>query len=206
MSRKLFDPLRCPDDWVDWKERNIKTRDVSKIPRYVEPDGLEHWWDVRENIIRTNDKSIFLSFHSFYAREYTGHSYAILHFDGAFGTITQERENPDQVSFSPNYRERTKAGELVWHIDHIFKELTVPDNESYPWVNLAWGALPIITIKGLDHFKDRKQQDRFIYLINTLLSRHDGVAGKALEGEEAKGKVVFGDKLFHSFETGELIR
>ncbi|MEO1604049.1 MAG: hypothetical protein AAFU34_01910 [Pseudomonadota bacterium] len=72
-------------------------------------------------------------------------------------------------------------------------------------MNLAWGSLPRINIKGLDHFKDQDQQDRFTYLMTTLLSRQDGLVELARVGKKAKGKVIFGDKLLRSFETGELI-
>ncbi|WP_299870009.1 hypothetical protein [uncultured Roseobacter sp.] len=200
----MKDPLKCPDDWIDPRDR-WKNYDDSKVPRYIEPNGLEHWWDVKANVIRTNDENTYLSFHSYYAREYEGHSYAKLHFDGDFVTITKDGKDPDDVVFSPNFREKTEAGEQIWHVDHIFRDFVLPDNERYPWV-FHWGQLPKKTIRGLDHFKDRAQQDRFIYLVTTLLSRHKGVAGKALIGEEAKGKVVFGDKLLNAFETGELIR
>ncbi len=200
-----WDPLRRPDDWVDWKERNIKTRDVSKVPRYVEPDGMEHWWDVNENVIRTNDEKVFLSFHSYYARDFVGFSYAKLHFDGSFVTITQDHDPAERVVLSPNYRQRTEEGELVWHVDQIFRTFKLPDNESYPWVEHA-DALPVVEVRGMDGFKSVGQQSRFIHLIKTLLSRHDGLVEDALIGRQAKGKVIFGDKLLRSFETGELTR
>ncbi|WP_195822606.1 hypothetical protein [Roseobacter sp. MH60115] len=200
----MKDPLQRPDDWIDPRERR-QNLDDSKVPRYVEPDGLEHWWDVKENVIRTNDAGTYLSFHSFYTRDYEGHSYAKLYFDGSFVTITQEGKFPGHVSFSPNYREKTDAGELVWHVDHILREFVLPDHESYRWVKHA-DALPKVTISGLDLFDDCAQQDRFIYLLTTLLSRHDGVVELALVGKKAKGKVIFGDTLLNSFETGELIR
>ncbi|MEL7153494.1 MAG: hypothetical protein AAFN51_06845, partial [Pseudomonadota bacterium] len=126
-----YDPLQRPDDWVDPCE-NRQNYDDSKVPHYVEPDGLEHWFDIKTNVIRTNDPSIYLSFHSYYAREYQGHSYAKLFFSGSFVTITQEGKFPGDVSFSPNHREKTDAGEQIWHVDHIFRDLTLPDSESFP--------------------------------------------------------------------------
>ena len=179
--------------------------DVSKVPHYAEPDGLEHWFDARTGVIRTNDESIYLSFHSYYAKGYIGFSYANLYFDGGFATITQEDMIPDRISFSPDFQERTDSGEQIWHVDHIFREFVLPDSESYPWVPREFD-LPRITVRGMNHFEYHDQQEKFIRLINALLSRHDGVPNRALAGKEAKGNMVFGDGPLRSFETGELIR
>ena len=204
MSKHTTNNLQRPADWVDPRNQ-ARMADTSRVRHYFTPDGIEYWYDYGEMAIRTNDPDIYLSFHSFYAYQYRGHSYAILHFDGGFVTITQDWKRPDDVVFSPDYSERTPEGAQVWHVDHIFRKLVLPDCESYPWVEKA-EALPVKTVSGFEKFRSIEQQDRFIHLITTLLSCYSGVPNKVLRGEVTKGHVVFGEELKKSFESGELIK
>ena len=200
----VLDPLRCPDDWIDPREHPAHP-DYSNVPHYFAADGLEHWWDVKNGVICTNNEAISMSFHSFYARDYVGHSYAKLHFDGSFATITQAASSTEEVQFSPDYRERTDSGELIWHVDHIFREFELPDSERYPWVTSAH-VLPIALVRGMGSFESLEQQNKFIHLVTTLLSRHDGTPGKAAMGTEARGRVIFGDELKRLLRSGQLIK
>lgn len=200
----VLDPLRCPDDWVDPREHPAHP-DYSKVPRYFGDDGFEHWWDVKSGVIRTNDEATSLSFHGFYERDYVGHSYAKLHFDGSFVTITQAASSPERVLFAPDFGDRSDDGELIWHVDHILREFELPDSERYLWVTRAH-VLPSALVRGMGSFESRDQQNKFIRLVTTLLSRHDGVPGKAAMGTEARGKVVFGNKLKRLLRSGQLIK
>jgi len=199
----MLDPLRRPDDWIDPRE-HPNHKDYSNVPHYFTADGLEHWWDVRNGVIRTNDDTIFMSFHSYYERDYGGHSYAKLHFDGSFVTITQDAGSPERVVFAPDFADRTDNGELIWHVDYIFREFELPDNERYPWVTSA-NLLPTALVSGMKAFEDLQQQEKFVSLVGTLLSRHDGVPGKAAAATEARGKAVFGDELMALLRSGQLI-
>jgi len=198
-----FDPLRRPDDWVEPSEHPAHP-DYSNSPRYLGADGLEHWWDIKSGIIRTSDPTVSLSFHSFYSHGYAGHSYAKLHFDGNFATITKDWKSRTSVAFSPDYSERTDCGAQIWHVDHIFRTFHLPDSERYPWVSLP-SVMPKTTVQGMSRFSNLEQQERFIHLVTTLLSCHDGSPARARRGEEAHGKVIFGDKLKHAFRMGQLI-
>lgn len=198
-----FDPLRRPDDWVE-PSKHTAHPSYSNAPRYLSEDGLEHWWDVKNNIIRTSDPTVSLSFHSLYSHGYAGHSYAKLNFDGNFATITKDWEPKTSVAFSPDYSERTESGAQIWYVDHLFRTLHLPDSERYPWVSLP-SILPKVTVRGMSGFLNLEQQDRFIQLITTLLSRHDASPLAARRGKKARGKVIFGDKLQHAFGTGQLI-
>tara|TARA_R110002072_G_scaffold302487_1_gene485637 strand:- start:3104 stop:3709 length:606 start_codon:yes stop_codon:yes gene_type:complete len=199
----ILDPLRRPDDWIDPREHPAHP-DYSKVPHYFAADDLEHWWDVKNGVIRTNDDAISMSFHSFYDRDYAGHSYAKLHFDSSFVTITQDAGSPERVMFAPDFADRTDDGALIWHVDHIFGEFELPDTERYPWVTSA-NLLPTALVSGMKGFENLQQQEKFIHLVTTLLSRHDGVPGKAAVGTEARGKVVFGDELKRLLRSGQLI-
>ncbi len=195
--------LDRPENWTDPREK-MRAIDTSKVRRYTSEHGFEYWLDVVETVIRTSHPEIYMSFHSYNHRDYRGHSYAKLYFDGCFVTITQDSDDPSDVLFFPDFSERTKEGEQIWHVDQLFREFDLPDNEKYPWAPTP-SELPVKTIRGFTAFKDSAQQEKFINLVTTLLSCYSGALGKAINGEVTKGKVVFGDQLKKKFASGELI-
>ena len=198
------DPLRRPDDWQDPVEEMREKHDFSKVPRYIDDNGLEFWGDILSDTIMTNEEGTFLSFHQCYGRDYHGHSFAKLHFAGSFVTLTQDGKSLP-VQFGLNYREKTDEGAYIWHVDHIFRKFLIADNETYPWV-LQKANLPLVEVEGISSFKSVQQQERFIYLVRILLSKHSSNSIKAKVGEKAQSVVVFGGELLKAFETGELIK
>lgn len=203
MTKKVFDLLKRPPDWVDIRASRDPL-DVSKVRHYVGDDGLEYWVDPNSRSIRTNNADIYMTFHAFSDHAYCGHSYAKLHFDEEFVVITQNYKDPERVVFSPDFQEKSELGEQIWHVDKILQTLRLPDDEAYPWLHPA-SLMPEIEIRGMCKFRDLDQQNRFIYLVKTLLSCHCGAMGDVLRGEVTRGKVVFGTDLLSKFQSGELI-
>jgi hypothetical protein len=200
----LPDPLERPVDWIDPKESQ-RARDYSKIRRYQASEGFEYWLDPLNNMIRTSLPDVFLSFHAFHAPGYAGYSYAMLHYEPGTVVLTKYSEDSDTVAtFSPILSERTADGAQIWHIDQIFRVLALPDHERFPWVEYDF-QLPKTEVRGLSSFASRSEQCRFIYLCETLLSCHDGIADTARDGSITKGKVIWGKELQVKFECGEFI-
>ncbi|WP_372572604.1 hypothetical protein [Ruegeria jejuensis] len=148
--------------------------------------------------------TIYLSFHQLYSHGYEGHSYAKLHFDGDFVTLTRQTSDPKRVSFSPDVGEKTADGAQIWPVDHIFRDFELPDAESYPWVSVI-SILPKTSVSGMNCFQSFDQQERFIFLLTTLLSCHNGGLHDALDGSVTKGKAVFGERLLKGLESGEFV-
>jgi hypothetical protein len=57
----------------------------------------------------------------------------------------------------------------------------------------------------MSHFKSREQQERFIYLCETLLSCHNGASFSARQGDVTRGKVIWGQEVMRKFASGEFI-
>ncbi len=203
-STGLSDPLARPDGWTDGKE-HLRAIDLSKTRRYTASAGFEYWPDVINDCVSTSLTDTYLQFHSCYGFGYRGHSYGTLHFDGNFVTILGSMADSNQVRFEPNFSERTEDGSQIWHIDEILRVLDLPDCERYPWFDMP-SILPHVKIMGLSHFKSLEQQDRFIYLCETLLSCHNGAALSARDGRETRGKVVWGTKITEKFSSGAYIQ
>ncbi|WIY24559.1 hypothetical protein [Parasedimentitalea psychrophila] len=188
MVEKIFDVLKRPPNWVDPRASRLPL-DLSRVRHYIADDGLEYWLDPNTDSIRTSDESIYMTFHRFAAFDYKGHSYAKLHLDNVFVIVTSEKDDPAQVSFCPNFQERTEQGEPIWHVDQIFRTLMLPDYETYPWVKIS-SNLP--KKKKFEEFQNLEQQNRFIYLVKTLLSCHCGAMAPAMRGDVTKEKSYSG--------------
>jgi hypothetical protein len=203
MSSVFPDLLAMPEGWTDGRE-HLLALDLSKVRRYTASAGFEYWPDVVNSGISTSLPDTYFRFHSCYGHAFRGFSYGTLHFDGAFVTVLRSWCDPDEINFSANFSERAEDGAQIWHIDEIFRVLHVADHEKYPWVRMPQ-LLPIVEVKGLSSFKDREQQDYFVYLCETLLSCHNGAALSARDGRETKGKVVWGEDISERLASGEYI-
>jgi hypothetical protein len=200
----LGDPLARPDGWTDGKE-HLRALDLSKTRRYTASAGFEYWPDVVNDRVSTSLTDTYLQFHRCYGFGYSGHSYGTLHFGGEFVTILGSMTDSNPIRFGPHFSERTEDGAQIWHIDEIFRVLDLPDCERYPWVDMP-STLPRVKVIGLSHFKSREQQNRFIYLCETLLSCHNGAALSARDGRETRGKVVWGKDVTEKFSSGAYIK
>ncbi len=197
-----LDPLHKPDDWEE-PRNDWDGWDFSKVPHYHTDDGLEYWVDIPAQKVRTNDPDIFLSVHSFGAFDYVGHSYAKLHFDGGFVTLTTAR--PDIGRDAINFFADNRGGPSVrWMIEGILRSFELPDNETHPWIDMA-GILPVKKIEGMTSFRNQAQQDRFIFLTNALLSCFDGAGGGVLQGERMNIPVHFSAEIERKFKNGSFI-
>jgi hypothetical protein len=203
MSSVFPDLLAMPEGWTDGRE-HLLALDLSKVRRYTASTGFEYWPDVVNDRVSTSLTDTYLQFHHCYGFGYVGHSYGTLHFDGSFVTLLRSLPDSREIHFEPNFRERTEDGAQIWHIDEIFRILDLPDCERYPWVDMP-DVLPRVEVRGLSNFKNREQQDRFIYLCETLLSCHNGAALSARDGRETRGKVVWGEDISERLASGEYI-
>jgi hypothetical protein len=197
MADELFGIPPRPIGWVD---RKMRPMDQSNVVHYFTEDGLEYWPDIQKEEIRTSDPSICLSFHSAFALDHT-HNYLLLRFDGAQVVIS----GPNGTPFHHGFGDRNDAGIQNWRIDEILQQLELPDFETYPWSELA-APLPRVKIRGLAKFENRAQQNRFVALMETLISCVNGNWGGLASGERQKGQIIWGDSLAHSLDEGSLIR
>lgn len=196
--------MRRPEGWVDPREF-LKTRDLSKVRRYTSDLGFTYWIDPVGNRIQTDRPGVCMTFHQCYGFDYIGHSYAKMHVGDEFAVITNKISDPKRVSFSPDFSETSEDGAQIWHVGELFRVLELPDNETYPWVEMI-SLLPRRRIEGIDGFRDEAEQTEYLSLIQTLLSCHDGVMFNAIDGSETRGRAVFGSELTDKIRRGALIK
>ncbi len=196
-------PFEKPEGWTDGKE-HLLALDLTKVRRYTASKGFEYWPDVINDRVSTTLQDTYFQFHSCYGFGYEGHSYGTLHFEGAFVTVLRAHPDPRKIHFEPHFSERMEDGAQIWRIDEIFRVLDIPDCEKYPWFDMP-SILPHVEVKGLSSFKDKQQQDYFVYLCETLLSCHNGAALSARDGRETKGKVIWGEEISERLASGAFI-
>lgn len=193
------DRLQPPAGWVDPRQIELEYTDVSKVPKYESDIGFIYWVDLIENGVTTSDPSVFFRKRGYSTREY-GFSFGEVHFDGHFVVLQNDDLDPwDEFAFGSVGE---ADGHKTWSITKLFGVLSMPDVWRYRWLG---GAAPKTTVKGLDGFESREQQERFIKITTTLLSIYGNVL-EAKEGRPSPARAVFSDELKKKFEEGDLIR